>query len=70
MVIRLYCEFEIARLTELHRALRRQKPGKPLVVVTFDDGHRGTVTDAKPLFERAGIPATIFLIYGIPRKRS
>lgn len=34
------------------------------VAVTFDDGYRGVLTEAKPLLEKHGIPATAFVPSG------
>jgi peptidoglycan/xylan/chitin deacetylase (PgdA/CDA1 family) len=36
----------------------------PSVAVTFDDGYVDNLTDAAPLLEAAGVPATIFVVSG------
>ena len=53
------------RLQQLSRALANGAtlPGRS-VVVTFDDGYADNLHNAKPLLERHGIPATIFLASG------
>jgi peptidoglycan/xylan/chitin deacetylase (PgdA/CDA1 family) len=53
------------RLQHLSRALAKGAtlPGRS-VVVTFDDGYADNLHNAKPLLERYGIPATIFLTSG------
>lgn len=43
------------------RAEFRLPPSKS-VVLTFDDGYRDNVAHARPLLERLGMPATIFLV--------
>jgi peptidoglycan/xylan/chitin deacetylase (PgdA/CDA1 family) len=48
------------------RAIRRgdaAMPARP-VVVTLDDGYRNARTCALPALERAGVPATVFVVTG------
>lgn len=40
------------------------KPGKPPVLVTFDDGYRNNATLAAPLLARKGLPALFFIASG------
>lgn len=35
--------------------------GKPAVSITFDDGFRSVLTEAAPILERFGFPATVFV---------
>jgi peptidoglycan/xylan/chitin deacetylase (PgdA/CDA1 family) len=63
----LRTRYNVVPLRELVEAKRlgslRRLPPKPLII-TFDDGHRRNYL-LKPLLERLGIPATIFLASGI-----
>jgi peptidoglycan/xylan/chitin deacetylase (PgdA/CDA1 family) len=52
------------RLQQLPRALSDGKLPDRSVVVTFDDGYVDNLYNAKPLLERYGIPATVFVITG------
>ena len=51
-------------LREVVRALRDGKMPRRFLVVTFDDGYEDNLRAAKPLLERRGIPATVFLTAG------
>jgi peptidoglycan/xylan/chitin deacetylase (PgdA/CDA1 family) len=53
--------FRVVALGELHRALSAGKPLSGAVVITFDDGYRDNLLVAKPLLERHGLPATVFV---------
>lgn len=50
--------YEVVPLAEL-RPRRRQ--GRPQCALTFDDGWLDTFTQAFPLLQRVGLPATVFL---------
>jgi peptidoglycan/xylan/chitin deacetylase (PgdA/CDA1 family) len=52
------------RLAELVRAVTRGEVPERAVVVSFDDGYADNLLNAKPLLERYGIPATVFVISG------
>jgi peptidoglycan/xylan/chitin deacetylase (PgdA/CDA1 family) len=51
-------------LRELATGLRAGTLPPTAVAVTFDDGYRDNLLVAKPLLERYGIPATVFVISG------
>jgi peptidoglycan/xylan/chitin deacetylase (PgdA/CDA1 family) len=55
--------FEVIDLDELARLLaERRSPGRPVVVVTFDDGYRDFLTHAVPILQKYRIPAACFVI--------
>lgn len=50
-------------IVTLDEALERlaQPPGRPFVVLTFDDGYRNNLTHALPVLEALGAPFTIYI---------
>ncbi len=59
-------DFSILNADELVDALRYHKP-LPVksVVLTMDDGYRDNFTDAFPVLNKYGIPATVFLVTSV-----
>lgn len=55
---------EPLRLLDLAAATARGSPPPRGVAVTFDDGYADALSTAKPLLERYGIPATVFVVTG------
>lgn len=51
----------VVSLEEGLRALRSGPLRAPLIAVTFDDGYLDNLTEALPVLQRYGIPATIFV---------
>jgi peptidoglycan/xylan/chitin deacetylase (PgdA/CDA1 family) len=51
----------VATLDKAVDALRQPNGAEPMIVVTFDDGTADFATDALPVLERHGIPATLYL---------
>ncbi|KAF1075764.1 polysaccharide deacetylase family protein [Methanogenium sp. MK-MG] len=51
-------------LSELQRAMEVGKIPDKSVVVTFDDGYADNFQNAKPILEKYGIPATVFVTSG------
>lgn len=60
----LFRRFRPVRLRDLVAATRDGRPPAGAVAITFDDGYADNLTTAKPLLERAGVPATVFVASG------
>jgi peptidoglycan/xylan/chitin deacetylase (PgdA/CDA1 family) len=54
----------IMHLHELAASMASGKVPKRSVVLTFDDGYRDNLDNGRPLLERHGIPATVFVASG------
>lgn len=52
-------------LTQLAHALHQDAVPPDAIAVTFDDGYSGVLTEAKPLLEKNGVPATAFVPSGL-----
>lgn len=61
-VLRRTCR--VLPLSDMGRAIDRGGSPERLAVVTFDDGYRETLMQAKTLLDRAGVAATLFLPTG------
>ncbi|MDQ2691664.1 MAG: polysaccharide deacetylase family protein, partial [Chloroflexota bacterium] len=59
-VIKRY--FHPLSMQELLRQFQHGKIPNRSIVVTFDDGYRDNLQNGRPLLEKYGIPATIFLV--------
>jgi peptidoglycan/xylan/chitin deacetylase (PgdA/CDA1 family) len=56
--------FNVITLRELVESLRTGTLAPRSLVITFDDGYRDNLHTAKPLLERHGLPATVFVVAG------
>lgn len=55
--------YEFADPDGMDRWLAGERPaGKPVAVITFDDGYRDVYEQAFPLLKRKGIPAIVFMV--------
>lgn len=57
--------FEVVPLSSLPGMIARPVSGKPLAVVTFDDGYQNNFDVAYPVLCEEKVPATIFLTTGL-----
>lgn len=54
--------FTCATLSEAHaRFVAGERPVRPLLALTFDDGQLDNFVHARPVLDRAGVPATFFV---------
>ncbi len=51
-------------LRQLTQDLRRRRPPRRGIVLTFDDGYADNLLNGKPLLARLGIPGTVFVASG------
>jgi peptidoglycan/xylan/chitin deacetylase (PgdA/CDA1 family) len=56
---------EVAPLDRIVDADGAKSSGKPLAAVTFDDGYHDAYTAARPILERLGCPATVYVASGL-----
>jgi len=56
--------FDVVPLSELADGLERGVVSSRTVAVTFDDGYRDLLYNAKPVLERLGVPGTVFVASG------
>jgi peptidoglycan/xylan/chitin deacetylase (PgdA/CDA1 family) len=60
--------YRVLRLEDVPAALRELEPGQPFAVFTLDDGFRDNAQHALPVFERHGVPFTIFVCKGLSER--
>ena len=53
-------------LDEAVKRLEAGETGERFAVFTLDDGYKDNLTDALPVFERHGVPFTVYLTTGLP----
>jgi len=54
----------VVRLRDLFASGPSGRSARPTVAVTFDDGYKDNLTGARPMLERADVPATLFAVAG------
>ena len=55
---------QVVPLGSLPDTIGARRSSRPMVALTFDDGYLDNLQTARPILERYGLPATIFLISG------
>lgn len=56
--------FHVVPLDEIVSRLERGRSVKGLLAITFDDGYEDNYTNAAPVLEQLGLPATFFVVSG------
>jgi peptidoglycan/xylan/chitin deacetylase (PgdA/CDA1 family) len=56
--------FDLVPLSQLRGQLRQGRGSRPVAAITFDDGYLDNLTVAKPILQRYGAPATVFVATG------
>ncbi|HWR17303.1 MAG TPA: polysaccharide deacetylase family protein [Terriglobales bacterium] len=56
--------YRIISLAQFCQEFPEGKVAEPSVVITFDDGYRGTYTEALPILQKYSVPATVYLTVG------
>ena len=62
----LAARFDAVTLTDgLARLKAGERPSRPLIALTFDDGYADNFHIAAPIMQTAGLPATFFVVAGL-----
>lgn len=62
--------YTVIPLAELIERLGTGRSLRGLLVLTFDDGYRGTLTEALPVLRALGLPATLFVVGDAPGRQT
>lgn len=63
--VELVCQkYEVLSLGEIARRASKATLPKRWIAITFDDGYADNLHQAKPLLDRFGVPATVFVVSG------
>lgn len=63
-MLHLKKNYNVVHLKDVIKGTFKNVPGKPKVVITFDDGYMNNYTVAYPILKKLKIPATIFVVTG------